>query len=85
MSLTIKNSNRSIKRSIETQKNAQPFLPKRSMRSLKCKEKKRKEIKTKEEDVEDVEAVEDVEDVEFANQFNDSMNISTKRRRVDDV
>jgi hypothetical protein len=25
------------------------------------------------------------EDVEFANQFNDSMNISTKRRRVEDV
>jgi hypothetical protein len=38
------------------------------------KEKKRKEIK-KEEDVED----------ELANQFNDTMNISTKRRRVDDV
>ena len=31
MSLTIKNSKRSIKRSIETQKNAQPLLPKRSM------------------------------------------------------
>ena len=40
----------------------------------KRKEKKRKEIK-KEEDVED----------ELANQFNDTMNISTKRRRVDDV
>ena len=74
MSLTIKNSNRSIKRSIETQKNAQPFLPKRSMRSLKRKENTRKEIK-KEEDVEN----------ELANQFNDTMNISTKRRRVEDV
>jgi hypothetical protein len=40
----------------------------------KRKEKKRKEIK-KEEDVED----------ELANQFNDTMNKSTKRRRVDDV
>jgi hypothetical protein len=40
----------------------------------KRKEKKRKEIKM-EEDVED----------ELANQFNESMNISTKRRRVDDV
>ena len=39
------------------------------------KEKKRKEIKKKEEDVED----------ELANQFNNTMNISTKRRRVDDV
>jgi hypothetical protein len=38
------------------------------------KEKKRKEIK-KEEDVEN----------ELANQCNDTMNISTKRRRVDDV
>ena len=38
------------------------------------KVKKRKEIK-KEKDVED----------ELANQFNDTMNISTKRRRVDDV
>jgi hypothetical protein len=53
--------------------------------SLKSKEKIRKEIKKKEEDVEDVEAAEDVEDVEFANQFNDSMNISPKRRRVEDV
>jgi hypothetical protein len=44
--------------------------------SLKRKEKKRKEI---------VESVENVEDVEFANQFNDIMNISTKRRRVEDV
>ena len=43
--------------------------------SLKRKEKKRKEIEKKEEDVED----------ELANQFNDTMNISTKRRRVDDV
>ena len=44
--------------------------------NLKCKEhkKKRKEIK-KEEDVED----------ELVNQFNNTMNISTKRRRVDDV
>ncbi len=42
--------------------------------SLKRKEKKRQEIKKKE----------DVED-ELANQFNDTMNISTKRRRVDDV
>ena len=40
----------------------------------KRKEEKRKEIK-KEEDVED----------ELANQFKDTMNISTKRRRVDDV
>jgi hypothetical protein len=40
----------------------------------KRKENTRKEIK-KEEDVED----------ELANQFNDTMNISTKRRRVDDV
>ena len=40
----------------------------------KRKEEKRKEIK-KEEDVED----------ELANQFNDTLNISTKRRRVDDV
>jgi hypothetical protein len=38
-------------------------------------EKKRKEIKKKEEDVED----------ELANQFNNTMNIFTKRRRVDDV
>ena len=45
------------------------------MRSLKRKEKKRKEIKKNEEDVED----------ELANQFNDTMNISTKRRRVEDV
>ena len=44
--------------------------------SLKRKEKKREEI---------VESVENVEDVEFANQFNDIMNISTKRRRVEDV
>ena len=42
--------------------------------SLKRKEKKRKEIK-KDEDVED----------ELANQFKDTMNISTKHRRVDDV
>ena len=41
----------------------------------KRKEKKRKEIKQKEEDVEDV----------LANQFNDTMNTSTKRRRDDDV
>jgi flagellar biosynthesis chaperone FliJ len=44
--------------------------------SLKRKEKKRKEI---------VESVENVEDVEFANQFNNIMNISSKRRRVEDV
>jgi hypothetical protein len=112
MSLTIKNSIRSIKRSRETQKNAQPFLRKRSMsylcifviisqkkivlgkglkivryksfirkhnqalnQFLKRKEQKCKAIKKKEEDVED----------EFANQFNDTMNISTKRRRVEDV
>ena len=43
--------------------------------SLKRKEKKRKDIKKKEEDVED----------ELANQFHDTMNISTKRRRVEDV
>ena len=73
MSLTIKNSNRSIKRSIETQKNAQPFLPKRSMRSLKCKEKKRNEGRVnKKRRVEDVEKVE-----KFVNQF-------AKRLRIDD-
>jgi hypothetical protein len=43
--------------------------------SLKRKEKKRKGLKKKEEDVED----------ELANQFNDTMNISTKRRRIEDV
>jgi hypothetical protein len=52
----------------------QTFIKKHNQ-SLKRKEKKRKEIKKKEEDVED----------ELANQFNDTMNISTKRRRVDDV
>ena len=52
----------------------QDFTQKRNQ-SQKRKEKKRKEIKKKEEDVED----------ELANQFNDTMNISTKRRRVDDV
>ena len=46
----------------------------RHNQTQKRKEAKRKEIK-KEEDVEDV----------LANQFNDAMNISTKRRRVDDV
>jgi hypothetical protein len=40
----------------------------------KRKENKRKETK-KQEDVED----------ELANQFNNTMNVSTKRRRVDDV
>jgi len=52
----------------------QDFTKKRN-HCQKRKEKKRKEIKKKEEDVED----------ELANQFNDTMNISTKRRRVDDV
>ena len=52
----------------------QDFTKKRNQ-SQKRQEKKRKEIKKKEEDVED----------ELANQFNDTMNISTKRRRVDDV
>jgi hypothetical protein len=49
---------------------------KSQQQNLKRNENKqrRKEIK-KEEDVED----------ELANQFNDTMNISTKRRRVDDV
>ena len=57
----------------------QTFIKKHNQalnQSLKRKEKKRKEI---------VESVENVEDVEFANQFNDIMNISTKRRRVEDV
>ena len=40
--------------------------------SQKRNEEKRKEIKKKEED-------------ELANQFNDIMNMSTKRRHVDDV
>ena len=56
----------------------QTFIKKHNQalnQSLKRKEKKRKEIKKKEQDVED----------ELANQFNDTMNISTKRRRVDDV
>jgi hypothetical protein len=52
----------------------QDFTKKRNQ-SQKRKEKKRKEIKKKEEDVED----------ELANQFNATMNISTKRRRIDDV
>jgi len=55
----------------------QTFIKKHNQslnQSLKRKEKKRKEIKKKEEDVED----------ELANQFNDTMNIS-KRRRVEDV
>ena len=43
--------------------------------SQKRNEKKRKETNKKEDDVED----------ELANQFNDTMNISTKRRRVEDV
>ena len=51
----------------------QDFTKKRNQ-SQKRKEKKRKEIKKKEEDVED----------ELANQFNATMNISTKRRRIDD-
>ena len=49
----------------------QTFIKKHNQ-SLKRKEKKRKEIKKKEED-------------ELANQFNDTMNISTERRRVEDV
>ena len=52
----------------------QTFIKKHNQslnQSLKRKEKKRKEIKKKEED-------------ELANQFNDTMKIS-KRRRVDDV
>ena len=51
----------------------QTFIKKHNQ-SLKRKEKKRKEIK-KEEDLED----------ELANQFNNTMNISAKHRRVDDV
>ncbi len=39
------------------------------------KKKKRNEIKKEDENVED----------EFANQFNATMNISTKRRRIHDV
>ena len=49
----------------------QTFIKKHNQ-SQKRNEKKRNEIKQKEED-------------ELANQFNDSMNISTKRRRVEDV
>ena len=52
----------------------QTFINKHNQ-AQKRKEKKRKEIKKKEEDAEDV----------LANQFNDTMNTSTKRRRVDDV
>ena len=52
----------------------QSFIEKHNQ-AQKTTEKKRKEIKKKEQDVED----------ELANQFNDTMNISTKRRRVDDV
>ena len=52
----------------------QTFIKKHNQ-SQKRNEKKRKEINKKEEDVED----------ELANQFNDTMNISTKRRRVEDV
>jgi hypothetical protein len=47
---------------------------KSQQQTLKRKEQKRKQIK-KEKDVED----------ELANQFNNTMNISTKHRRVDDV
>ena len=43
--------------------------------SQKRQEKKRREINKKKEDVED----------ELVNQFNNTMNISTKRRRVEDV
>jgi hypothetical protein len=56
----------------------QTFIKKHNQalnQSLKRKEKKHKEIKKKEQCVED----------ELANQFNDTMNISTKHRRVDDV
>ena len=56
----------------------QTFIKKRNQalnQALKRKEKKRKELKKKEDDVED----------ELVNQFNDTMNISTKRRRVEDV
>ena len=49
----------------------QTFIKKHNQ-SQKRNEKKREEIKKKEED-------------ELANQFNDIMNMSTKRRRVDDV
>jgi hypothetical protein len=52
----------------------QEFTKKRNQ-SQKRKEKKRKEIEKKEEDVVD----------ELANQFNATMNISSKRRRIDDV
>ncbi len=52
----------------------QTFIKKHNQ-SQKRNEKKRKEINKKEENVED----------ELANQFNDTMNISTKRRRVEDV
>jgi hypothetical protein len=48
---------------------------KRRNQSQKRKENKRKEIKKEEENVED----------ELANQFNTTMNISTKRRRIHDV
>ena len=56
----------------------QTFIKKRNQalnQALKRKEKKRKELKKKEDEVED----------ELVNQFNDTMNISTKRRRVEDV
>ena len=52
----------------------QSFIEKHNQ-AQKTTEKKRKEIKKKEQDGED----------ELANQFNDTMNISTIRRRVDDV
>jgi hypothetical protein len=52
----------------------QDFTKKRNQ-SQKRKEKKRKETKKEDENVKD----------EFANQFNATMNISTKRRRIYDV
>ena len=52
----------------------QNFTKKRNQ-SQKRNEKKRKETKTEDENVKD----------EFANQFNATMNISTKRRRIYDV
>jgi len=52
----------------------QDFTKKRNQ-SQKRIEEKRNEIEKEEENVED----------EFANQFNATMNISTKRRRIHDV
>ena len=52
----------------------QDFTKKRNQ-SQKRKEEKRKETKKEDENVKD----------EFANQFNATMNISTKRRRIYDV